>query len=311
MNSDLFFDGNKYISCKRAAKISGYVTDYIGQLCRDGKLECKMVGRSWYVSLESLIAHKNCYISGTKSKPSQFFKNTSLLPALPSYELKLEDLVEPVAKSYIKVSPILEIENNLSVKPPVAFPQLVSQSHISFGHLFPKAAAFMLAFMISVFGFNTMVSMNPTVQNNYQNTANIISTVVSDVYLDAAQTLSASVFASVQNGVAEILSTISNMTNKFAEYTKNKIFAVLNKKVEQGDVKIAPSNIIATGPSQGLVVIPVNSDTNKTEAIEKVKKTFSDEVYVEANDDGSGVITPVFRENPGDEYLYVLVPIQN
>lgn len=74
MNSDLYFDGKKYISSSRAAKISGYVNDYIGQLCRDGKLECRMIGRSWYVSFDSLIAHKNANGSPAKSKSQKLVK---------------------------------------------------------------------------------------------------------------------------------------------------------------------------------------------------------------------------------------------
>ena len=43
-----------YISSKRAAKITGYAKDYVGQLCREGRVEARLVGRSWYV-LESAI----------------------------------------------------------------------------------------------------------------------------------------------------------------------------------------------------------------------------------------------------------------
>lgn len=54
MNSELFFEGKKYVSSKRASKISRYNQDYIGQLIRDSKLEAKRVGRQWFVSLNSL-----------------------------------------------------------------------------------------------------------------------------------------------------------------------------------------------------------------------------------------------------------------
>lgn len=43
-----------YISSKRAAKITGYAKDYVGQLCREGRVEARLVGRNWYV-LESAI----------------------------------------------------------------------------------------------------------------------------------------------------------------------------------------------------------------------------------------------------------------
>jgi hypothetical protein len=90
MNSDLYFDGKKFISSNRAAKISGYVNDYIGQLCRDGKLDCRMVGRSWYVSFESLILHKNANGNGTKSRSQKH--NRKVVSILP--ELLREEAVE-------------------------------------------------------------------------------------------------------------------------------------------------------------------------------------------------------------------------
>lgn len=47
-----------YISAKRAAEITGYARDYVGQLCREGHVEARMVGRSWYVSEASVRAHR-------------------------------------------------------------------------------------------------------------------------------------------------------------------------------------------------------------------------------------------------------------
>jgi hypothetical protein len=47
-----------YISAKRAAEITGYARDYVGQLCREGHIDAKMVGRSWYVYEPSIRAHR-------------------------------------------------------------------------------------------------------------------------------------------------------------------------------------------------------------------------------------------------------------
>ncbi|MDE2218414.1 MAG: tail fiber domain-containing protein [Patescibacteria group bacterium] len=54
MDSDLYFEDEKYISVKRASQSSGYASDYIGQLCRAKKLKSKIIGRSWFVSEKSL-----------------------------------------------------------------------------------------------------------------------------------------------------------------------------------------------------------------------------------------------------------------
>lgn len=47
-----------YISSKRAAKITGYAKDYVGQLCREGRVEARLVGRSWYVLEDAIREHR-------------------------------------------------------------------------------------------------------------------------------------------------------------------------------------------------------------------------------------------------------------
>jgi len=58
MKDSFIFEGKKYISSRRASEISDYASDYIGQLCRAGKLDSRMIGRSWFVTEESLHLHK-------------------------------------------------------------------------------------------------------------------------------------------------------------------------------------------------------------------------------------------------------------
>jgi len=56
---ELVLEGKKYVSAKRAAKLTGYTKDYVGQLCRAGKLPAQMVGRNWYIEASSVSAkHK-------------------------------------------------------------------------------------------------------------------------------------------------------------------------------------------------------------------------------------------------------------
>lgn len=55
---ELIIDGKTYISSKRAAEITGYARDYVGQLCREGHVTARLVGRSWYVLEDSIRAHR-------------------------------------------------------------------------------------------------------------------------------------------------------------------------------------------------------------------------------------------------------------
>ncbi|MBI4086489.1 hypothetical protein HY416_00705 [Candidatus Kaiserbacteria bacterium] len=52
-------DGKIYIKAVKAADGVGYAPDYVGQLCRKGLLDAIILGKTWYVSEESLLAHKN------------------------------------------------------------------------------------------------------------------------------------------------------------------------------------------------------------------------------------------------------------
>lgn len=53
---EVMIKGTKYISSKRAARLSGYAKDYIGQLVRKGKLRAIKVGRAWFVDEHELQA---------------------------------------------------------------------------------------------------------------------------------------------------------------------------------------------------------------------------------------------------------------
>jgi hypothetical protein len=55
---EILIGDKKYISSKQAAKVTGYAKDYIGQLCREGRVPARLVGRSWYVLESALHDHR-------------------------------------------------------------------------------------------------------------------------------------------------------------------------------------------------------------------------------------------------------------
>ena len=46
------------LTTKEAAALSGYSTDYIGQLAREGRIEAKRIKKSWHISKQSLLKYK-------------------------------------------------------------------------------------------------------------------------------------------------------------------------------------------------------------------------------------------------------------
>lgn len=55
---EILIEEKKYVSSKRAAKMTGYAKDYIGQLCREGRVPARLVGRSWYVLETAIQDHR-------------------------------------------------------------------------------------------------------------------------------------------------------------------------------------------------------------------------------------------------------------
>jgi hypothetical protein len=54
----LTLGGKQYVKATKAARDLGYATDYVGQLCRTGKVDAHLVGRTWYVNVDMLGAHR-------------------------------------------------------------------------------------------------------------------------------------------------------------------------------------------------------------------------------------------------------------
>lgn len=52
------FDGKEYLSAPKAAEITGYHQDYVGQLAREEKVASRQIGTRWYVEREGIVAHK-------------------------------------------------------------------------------------------------------------------------------------------------------------------------------------------------------------------------------------------------------------
>ena len=65
---ELAIDGKKYVKASAIAKDLGYTSDYVGQLCRGGKIDAQLVGRSWYVDRDSIQAYKKSRYRSNQAK---------------------------------------------------------------------------------------------------------------------------------------------------------------------------------------------------------------------------------------------------
>lgn len=85
---ELLIEEKKYISSKQAAKITGYAKDYIGQLCREGRVPARLVGRSWYVLETAIQDHRfgDTSDESTKSKKEAIRSDSPIKASLSTWE---------------------------------------------------------------------------------------------------------------------------------------------------------------------------------------------------------------------------------
>ena len=95
---EILIEEKKYISSKRAAKITGYAKDYIGQLCREGRVPARLIGRGWYV-LESAIQDHRFGDPGIESKKEEKEDSKPIVHSTwetPHYKASSEELLPSV-----------------------------------------------------------------------------------------------------------------------------------------------------------------------------------------------------------------------
>lgn|GEM_PF-928275 len=72
------FGGKEYVRATEVAKKFRYTADYVGQLCRSGKVESRLVGRNWFVVMESVTEYRKTKHKTQKTniKPKTKSSNT-------------------------------------------------------------------------------------------------------------------------------------------------------------------------------------------------------------------------------------------
>lgn len=101
---ELTIGDKMYISSKRAAKITGYAKDYVGQLCREGRVEARLVGRNWYVLESSIREHRfgeensknQNAVTDASAQPAATLSESDSSWSAPRYEAETPEMVPPL-----------------------------------------------------------------------------------------------------------------------------------------------------------------------------------------------------------------------
>jgi hypothetical protein len=335
MKDSVILEGKIYISAKRAAKIINYAQDYIGQLCRSGKLDCKMIGRSWFVTEESLLAHRADAIDATQERVLKVIKNNDVAtketikavterkvevapaPAAPAAPAETK-IISPVAAPV--VSPIQSTSFKYEVEKTSLLPELKKKVPVAF-ELPKKVAEYAPAPTITIKRISTprpvvrasapaaVLTVDST--HNFATTAIIVLVALGGFFFTLSlaslnnKSLSygndASVSSAAQELVGEILKSLGLRG-------RSPTVAVDRGPAE---VKTVAAPTETAGELNGIGIFPASTPEADELAKQKIMNAFSDEVLISPDQSGrAGVITPVFKKTNGTDFVYVMVPVQ-
>lgn len=89
----VIFDGKEYTKASVLAEKFRYTADYLGQLCRGKKVDARLVGRAWYINLDSLLVHRDARYKTSELKNSSEITEKK---AIHNYLSRID--VEPIIR---------------------------------------------------------------------------------------------------------------------------------------------------------------------------------------------------------------------
>ncbi len=275
MKDALILQDKKYISAKRAAVIFGYSSDYVGQLCREGKIECTMVGRSWFVSEESVLKHKVAS-SDARVASEDSVKIVSVpVPVQQSTPAISSSTTESFLGSSKSIKDFISDEQTQFSKPisyqsPNVTKDIITEKSDD-AVVVPKVSVPSPIQLDTTSDVEHKITKSPIVSKKKNNKFDLSLVII-------LLLLSAVLFS-------------KNFISYFPYSSKDIVATVLN----------------------GVVVAPSSTSSLEDESIKNdLRNPFSDEVTIKPDSSGtSGVIVPVFKESKGDDFLYVMVPVKD
>jgi len=101
--------------------------------------------------------------------------------------------------------------------------------------------------------------------------------------------------------------TLESLPPELREQIRQEIEAEVKKNLG-GAASAEPGSLAL--PQEGVVVVPSSSSSSDEALRKKIQGLFSDQVEVKFDKSGkTGIITPVFKEGPGGNYIFMMTPI--
>lgn len=310
MKDSIILQGKTYISARRAALLINYAQDYVGQLCRAGKLDCTMVGRSWFVTEESLLAHRENAIDSSSDRASKIAKAVEAAVAPVVSPIQTSEVSSSIATTYIYESDTKSALPELNKKVPAMFTLPGNLSDLTETPFETRSTSLKTSTPKFASSKSKTVALSSSV-SPLATTLIVVFIAVSGLFF--ALTLSSLNNSNVASrGQASVATAVSDV---FAKVMKSlgfgpKVSAPLAANNSQAQIPSTPS------PVDGLNGITITPSTNTAAgddaAKAKIISSFSDEVTILPDKTGTaGVIKPVFKKTDSNDFLYVLVPVKD
>lgn len=327
MKDTLILEHKIFISAKRAVQISGYTSDYVGQLCREGKLECKMVGKSWFLTEESLLNYRlstkqESVVEG-KSSVSQnssvtsIVSDTIILDRMNFVSAKRAAEISGYTPDYIgQLCRLGKLESRMVGKSRFVSEKSLLTHCVTIAQEAAleeakKNIAPVIAPVLS------SINISPVKIKIAEPVSDVVypKKVTFDKPRERSNTLSITYFSKLS-----ILFVILALATLFifqylftSEIFTNTSAPKLAANLFSGGVEQDVVVEVEKSPPifNGVAVTPSSGSVSQDDALrEGIRDSFSDEVIVRPDKSGTaGVITPVFRKAKGEDFVYVLVPV--
>lgn len=342
----LIFNGKKYISSRRAASISGYTSDYVGQLARSKKIPSRMVGRNRFIDESALLEY--IHSGDVKSGSSDTYpgQETGVGNGLSVSEDFNDN--NHINDNYLQNKGFSKDEDNSdeisSIRDQERMAKRVGNSkNTSFETKVSFVASLAVVIIMGVFlnlgpgrdGLNTFVQSFSGDNNFSQNQTEQLAKVelaevknflneVDESFLGYLSRIDMKVILFAQSFRDKVLSLfgdnevtdtevvqVDNSTSQ-NQTSEEVSFNVDEEKLRQyvRQIMLSEQDVFAPGRSyNGIVTLPSTGDSERDrQIIEDVKNSFSDDVVVELDSSNTfGTIKPVFRNKDNLDESYMFL----
>ena len=322
MKHSINLQGQIFISSKRASEISDYASDYIGQLCREGKLVCQRIGRAWFVTEASLRTHMSRVWSDDelRKRAANLVRREVKDARRPEIAVDAVSVKRITSKQAALMSGysadyIGQLCRSGKLGAVLVGKTWMIDEKSLYDHMDvikkEREQASLKKAMDSKVDISEPELISPITVTNNAYTKNFFATnrVASNVRIIKARTLpffARKAMFVMSSSVAMVI-VAALLVVRFAGVKNDSVHQPLVAAIY--DAALSIDNTV-TG--RGLAVVDRTGDVAKDSAVKAdIRNSFSDYVDVVPDETGNaGVITPVFKKSVGKDFMYVMVPVK-